>query len=336
MENYVDIRGLTKFYGQVRALAGVDLTMARGEFLSVLGPSGSGKTTVMMAIAGFLPGATGHISIDGQDLSRLPANRRNIGVVFQNYALFPRMSVLSNVMYPLRTRRVPKAEARRRALDYLGLVGLADFANRGVEELSGGQRQRVALARAVVYEPPVLLMDEPLSALDKNLREQMQIEIRRLHEKLGLTTLYVTHDQREAMSMSDRICVMADGQIQQTGSPLDIYRAPASDFVASFFGETSFIRLPGFDRNIAVRSEDFLLEPDPSAACIPLEVEAQAVAFQGESWLVTATAADGVLVQARVPARHRAAHLFEGRHPPERLTLYLRRSDLLSVGKGLK
>ncbi|TGT71842.1 MULTISPECIES: ABC transporter ATP-binding protein [unclassified Mesorhizobium] len=237
----VSVRGLYKRYGAVGAVKGVDIEVRPGEFLSLLGPSGSGKTTLLMMIAGFEMPTAGSIRIGDGDVTYVAPNRRNIGMVFQRYALFPHMTVADNVAFPLRMRKVAKAEIARRVADALALVQLQDFGKRLPSELSGGQQQRVAVARALVFEPPVLLMDEPLGALDKKLREQMQIEIKRLQQRLGVTVIYVTHDQEEALTMSDRIAVMRNGSLEQIGSPTELYDSPATPFVAGFVGKTNFL-----------------------------------------------------------------------------------------------
>jgi putative spermidine/putrescine transport system ATP-binding protein len=227
--------------GGTRAVDSVSLTIADGEFVTFLGPSGSGKTTTLMLIAGFEKPTAGSIRLGGRAIEPIPPHRRNIGLVFQNYALFPHMSVAANVAYPLRMRRYPKREIEERVARMLDIVGLSAFRDAEPRRLSGGQQQRVALARALVFEPTLLLLDEPLGALDKNLREQMQIEIRRIHRKLGVTTVYVTHDQTEAMTMSDRIAVFNGGRIEQVAAPLEIYRRPASRFVAGFVGDNNVL-----------------------------------------------------------------------------------------------
>ncbi|MGE0212899.1 MAG: ABC transporter ATP-binding protein [Parvibaculaceae bacterium] len=237
----ITVSSVVKRYGSVRALDGVSLDIKAGDFVTLLGPSGSGKTTLLMVMAGFVRPEGGSLLFGDRQVLLLPPHRRNIGMVFQNYALFPHMDVLANVMFPLAARRVPAEEARRRAEAALAMVDLADYGGRATHQLSGGQQQRVALARAIVYEPPILLMDEPLSALDKNLRERMQIEIRHLHRRLGMTIVYVTHDQREALTMSDMVAVLNRGQVEQYAQPEQIYDAPASEFVANFIGETSLV-----------------------------------------------------------------------------------------------
>lgn len=237
----VGLKSVRKRYGGFLALDDVSLDVAPGEFLTLLGPSGSGKTTLLMVLAGFSRADSGAVRFNGEDITLLPPHRRAIGVVFQNYALFPHMSVAENVAYPLRLRRIARAEAERRVNDALSLVKLPGLGERRIGQLSGGQMQRVALARAIVFEPRILLMDEPLSALDKQLRESMQIELRALHERLGTTTIYVTHDQREALTMSDRIAVMNRGRIEQLDVPRSIYDRPATRFVAEFIGESTFL-----------------------------------------------------------------------------------------------
>ncbi|MEM7491333.1 MAG: ABC transporter ATP-binding protein [Pseudomonadota bacterium] len=220
---------------------GFDMGVQEGEFITLLGPSGSGKTTVLMMLAGFESVTSGTISIRGRSINKTAPYKRNIGMVFQNYALFPHMTVAENLSYPLSVRGAGKAEQRDRIAEYLDLVELGAFGDRYPAQLSGGQRQRVALARAMIFEPTLILMDEPLGALDKKLREQMQYEITRLHEKLGFTVIYVTHDQAEALSMSDRIAVFNDGVVQQCAAPADLYERPANAFVAEFIGENNFI-----------------------------------------------------------------------------------------------
>ncbi|MCF5724134.1 polyamine ABC transporter ATP-binding protein [Pseudomonas syringae] len=227
----------------------LDLTIRQGEFLSLLGPSGSGKTTTLMMLAGFDAPDRGRILMDGEDISRLPAYRRDMGVVFQSYALFPHMSVLQNVEFPLKLRKVPSDEARLQAREALALARLEGFEDRMPSQLSGGQQQRVALARALVYRPRLLLMDEPLGALDKALREHMQLELKAIHKQLGITFIYVTHDQDEAMTMSDRVAVFHQGKIAQIDRPEIIYNRPSSCFVANFLGETNLFGASILDRN---------------------------------------------------------------------------------------
>ena len=220
---------------------GLDLEIARGEFLTLLGPSGSGKTTTLMMLAGFETPTEGTIELAGSRIDSVPPHRRNIGVVFQNYALFPHMTVGENVAFPLKMRRLAKAEITARTRRALDMVRMASFETRRPNQLSGGQQQRIALARALVFEPELVLMDEPLGALDKQLREHMQLEIKHLHARLGVNVVYVTHDQGEALTMSDRVGVFNDGTLQQVATPVALYEAPANPFVASFIGENNAI-----------------------------------------------------------------------------------------------
>lgn len=235
--------GITKFFGAVRALEPLDLDVAEGEFLTLLGPSGSGKTTLLNICAGYLPPTDGRLFVNDIDVTDLPPRSRNMGMVFQNYALFPHMTVGENVAYGLKARRCAADEIRRRVDQALGKVQLSGYAARPVGNLSGGQQQRVALARAMVIEPDILLMDEPLGALDRQLRKDVQLEIRRMHVANPKTTIYVTHDQEEALVMSDRIAVMRGGRIVQIGSGRDLYERPVDSFVARFLGESNL--LPG-------------------------------------------------------------------------------------------
>jgi len=235
----LDIDGVSKSFGDVVALADISLGVAAGEFVTILGPSGSGKTTLLKVIAGFETADLGRIRVDGSDVTDLDPARRNIGMVFQNYALFPHLSVARNVGYPLAMRGMTKGEIAERVGEALEMVELGGMAERLPKQLSGGQQQRVALARATVFRPRLLLLDEPFGALDRKLREQMQLEVRRLQRRLGLTTLFITHDQEEALIMSDRVAVMEKGRLQQVGPPLEIYEAPANPFIADFIGESN-------------------------------------------------------------------------------------------------
>ena len=239
----VRIDGLVKRFGAVTAVDHASLTIDAGTFMAILGPSGSGKTTVLMCIAGFEHPDDGNIFIGERPVTHLPTKRRNIGMVFQRYALFPHMTVADNIAFPLRMRRVRQAEIARRVGAALESVRLVGYERRMPNQLSGGQQQRVAFARALVYRPPVLLLDEPLSALDKKLREQMQIELKDLQRRLGVTVIFVTHDQQEALTMADRIAVMKEGRLEQVGRPDELYEQPATEFVAGFIGETN--RLEG-------------------------------------------------------------------------------------------
>ncbi|MGH7987736.1 MAG: ABC transporter ATP-binding protein [Candidatus Binataceae bacterium] len=234
---------LAKSYGNMVALEPTNLAIEAGEFFSLLGPSGSGKSTLLGTIAGFVPPTRGRIEVDGVDIVGIPPYRRNIGMVFQNYALFPHMDVFENIAFPLRLRKLRITEIQTRVARALAMVQLPDFGSRSVGQLSGGQQQRVALARAAVYGPRVLLMDEPLGALDKNLRADMQSEIKAAHRELGATTVYVTHDQDEAAAMSDRIAIMNQGRIVQVGTSRDLYEHPRNAFVAGFLGDANLFAI---------------------------------------------------------------------------------------------
>jgi putative spermidine/putrescine transport system ATP-binding protein len=249
----VRLAGLRKSFGSLAAVAGVDLEIGEGEFFTMLGPSGSGKTTLLRLIAGFERPDSGTVELGGADVTRQPPYARNVNTVFQDYALFPHMSVLQNVEYGLRVRRVARAERRRRAEAALDMVRLSGLGGRKPVQLSGGQRQRVALARAIVNEPEVLLLDEPLGALDAKLRQGMQLELKRIQREVGITFVYVTHDQEEALTMSDRLAVFNQGRIEQLGTPVEVYEQPASDFVAGFIGISNVLERDG--RHITVRPE---------------------------------------------------------------------------------
>jgi putative spermidine/putrescine transport system ATP-binding protein len=241
-DTFLRFDNVKKSYDQKSLVVkGFNIDVKEGEFITLLGPSGSGKTTVLMMLAGFESVTSGDIAIGGKSINKTAPNKRNIGMVFQNYALFPHMTVAENLAYPLAVRKLPKAEIKDRVAQYLKLVELSDFGDRRPGQLSGGQKQRVALARAMIFEPTLILMDEPLGALDKNLREQMQFEITRLHKQLGFTVIYVTHDQTEALSMSDRIAVFNDGVVQQCAPPAELYEHPVNAFVADFIGENNFV-----------------------------------------------------------------------------------------------
>jgi len=239
----VSVTRLRKTYGGVTAVDEVSMEIAAGEFVTFLGSSGSGKTTTLMMIAGFCEPDSGSVVVGGHDMTRLAPQKRGLGFVFQQYLLFPHMTVWENVAFPLQLRGVPKAELRRRVGETLEMAGLSSMARRRPRELSGGQQQRVALCRALVYRPPVILMDEPLGALDKKLRDQLQTEIKRIQRELGLTVIYVTHDQEEALVLSDRIAVMRDGRIDQFDTPQELFERPRTPFVADFLGAANF--LPG-------------------------------------------------------------------------------------------
>jgi len=307
----ISIEAVGKTYGSFHALGNVSLEVGAGEFLTLLGPSGSGKSTLLMALAGFVIPDRGAIRISGENVVDRPANKRNIGIVFQSYALFPHMNVFENVAFPLRLRKCDRAEITARVAATLQQVQLADLGARRISELSGGQRQRVALARAIVFEPRVMLMDEPLSALDKKLREEMQIEIRELHQRLGVTTIYVTHDQREALTLSDRIAIMNKGEIVQIGTAQQIYNEPKNDFVADFIGEAVVLEagLLGFSGSrrfdpsarLAIRAEDLRLRvTGATEEHASLRAKLEAKVFQGDSWLLRLCLPDGRQIYSRV------------------------------------
>jgi putative spermidine/putrescine transport system ATP-binding protein len=264
----VKLTGLRRSYGPVTAVDGVDLEVAEGEFFTMVGPSGSGKTTLLRLIAGFERPDRGTVELAGVDVTRQPPYARDVNTVFQDYALFPHMSVMENVEYGLRVQRVGKAQRRRRADAALGMVRLAGLGDRKPVQLSGGQRQRVALARAIVNEPEVLLLDEPLGALDAKLRQEMQVELKRIQREVGISFVYVTHDQEEALTMSDRLAVFNQGRIEQIGSPVEVYERPASDFVAGFIGVSNLLERDG--RHVTIRPEKVRLldeqEPPPAGS----------------------------------------------------------------------
>jgi putative spermidine/putrescine transport system ATP-binding protein len=249
----IRLKGLRKLYGDVVAVDSVDLEITRGEFFTMLGPSGSGKTTTLRIIAGFELPTEGTVELGGKDVSRLPPYDRPVNTVFQDYALFPHMTVHENVAYGLMVKKVPKAERRLRADEALSMARLDGYGNRKPAQLSGGQRQRVALARAIVNKPQVLLLDEPLGALDLKLRQEMQIELKRIQREVGITFVYVTHDQEEALTMSDRVAVFNRGRIEQIGPPADVYEHPVNEFIAGFVGVSNVIERDG--RRYTVRPE---------------------------------------------------------------------------------
>jgi putative spermidine/putrescine transport system ATP-binding protein len=306
----ISMRRIGKAYRSSEVLSDVSLDVPPGEFLTLLGPSGSGKTTLLNIIAGFIEPDRGTLHFGDDDVTALPVNRRGLGMVFQNYALFPHMTVAENVAFPLTVRRLDKAEIASRVNKVLDLVKMSGLAGRSVGALSGGQRQRVALARAVVFSPQIVLMDEPLSALDKSLREEMQVEIRRLHDRIGATTIYVTHDQREALTISDRIAVMNGGRIVQCDAPRIIYEKPDTLFVARFIGETTIvpvtraengIRLPDGavwqlarplpdtrELALVLRAEQMQLLGEGTAHAARFAVTAREIIYQGDSLLILA------------------------------------------------
>jgi spermidine/putrescine ABC transporter ATP-binding subunit len=328
----VELQGCTKDYGGVRAVDALDLAIFEGEFLSLLGPSGCGKTTTLSLIAGFVEPTLGRILIDGEDVTDRPAHLRGLGVVFQSYALFPHLSVFENVAFGLRERRVPAAEIGRRVNDALELVRLDRLGRQRPAELSGGMQQRVALARALVYRPRVVLLDEPLAALDKKLREGMRDELRAIQRSVGITTVFVTHDQAEALGLSDRIAVMSRGRIEQLGAPREIYERPANRFVADFIGASTVLRgravardlvalAPGLtirvaagealrageEVELAIRPERVRLAGGPGKGTAEARIEG--LVYQGSLTEVTARLGDGqrVLVFVTEPAPMRLA-----------------------------
>ena len=241
MNNNLSLKRLSKYFGKVKAVDNVSLTVPRGEFLTLLGPSGSGKTTILNIIAGFEMPTSGEVLLDEQPITLLPPEKRNFGMVFQGYALFPHLSVFDNIAFPLKMRHRPTEEIQRKVNDAMELVQLNGLADRLPRKLSGGQQQRVALARALVHTPDILLLDEPLGALDRKLRADVQVELKLLHQRIGTSFIYVTHDQEEALSMSSRIAIIRDGRFVQIGSPNDLYERPATRFVADFLGKSNFI-----------------------------------------------------------------------------------------------
>jgi spermidine/putrescine ABC transporter ATP-binding subunit len=254
----VEVIGAQKRYGAVAALDNVSLKFVDGEFFGLLGPSGSGKTTLLRSIAGFIELDSGQVLLDGEDIGPIPVHKRDIGMVFQNYALFPHMTVFDNVAFGLSVRKMATGEIKQRVDEILGLVRLAGLQERKPKQLSGGQQQRVALARALVTRPRVLLLDEPLGALDKHLREEMQVELRRIQREVGITTIFVTHDQEEAMTLSDRIAIMNQGRIEQLGAPLEVYEHPTNRFAAGFLGVANFLE----GRVAAVSANEAQIELD--------------------------------------------------------------------------
>jgi putative spermidine/putrescine transport system ATP-binding protein len=268
----LELRDLSKRYGDYLAVAEMSLNVKQGEFITLLGPSGSGKSTTLMMIAGLVDSSGGQILMGGNDIGNLPPYRRNIGVVFQNYLLFPHMTVQQNVEFPLKQRSMDASLRRERASQVLEMVGLASFADRLPKQLSGGQQQRVAVARALVFQPSVLLMDEPLGALDKNLRSMLQLEIKRIHRDVGVTIVYVTHDQEEALVLSDRIALFNAGKIEQVGTAEELYERPATTFVARFLGESNIFEgsLQGGNGKEGVLAGDgFKVRVKANAASLP-------------------------------------------------------------------
>ena len=311
----VRLQGLTKAYGHVVAVAGVDLEIGAGEFFTMLGPSGSGKTTLLRLIAGFERPDAGTVELGGVDVTRDPPYARNVNTVFQDYALFPHMNVIENVEYGLRVRRVPRAQRRARAEAALTMVRLAGLGSRKPVQLSGGQRQRVALARAIVNEPEVLLLDEPLGALDLKLRQEMQLELKRIQREVGITFIFVTHDQEEALTMSDRLVVLNQGQIEQLGTPVEVYERPASTFVAGFIGVSNLLERGG--RRFTVRPEKVRLLAEgetPAPGTHSERGRIEDVIYLGMvTRYVIALEAGGTLMAVRQNLETAAADAFEAR-----------------------
>ncbi|GAA4233724.1 ATP-binding cassette domain-containing protein [Actinomadura meridiana] len=330
----LELRGLIKRFGGTEALRGIDLVADRGNFVTVLGPSGSGKTTILRVVAGFLAADLGEVLIDGRDVTRMPPAAREIGMVFQNYALFPHMTAADNIAYGLKMRRWPKADRDRRVAEMLTLVGLDELGGRLPRELSGGQQQRVAVARALAFRPQLLLMDEPLGALDRELRMRMAVELRRLHQEAAATTVYVTHDREEALTLSDWIVIMHDGRIDAVGTAEELYTRPRTGFVASFFGghnvaEATMVgltgdraraRFAGCDMEVAcgqpleraervglsIPEEALSLEP-AGAAPARLELHVLDDLYLGNGVRVTVRTDDGVTLRAILPRDAREA-----------------------------
>ena len=329
---FLQIRGLRQEFGDIVAVHDVTLDVERGEFLTFLGPSGSGKSTTLYVLAGFQQPTRGDVLLDGRTLLDRPSHKRNIGMVFQRYTLFPNMSVGENIAFPLKVRRRPRAEVDARVGEMLRLVRLEGFEDRRIGKLSGGQQQRVALARALAYDPPVLLMDEPLSALDKKLREEIQHEIRRIHQQTGVTILYVTHDQDEALRLSDRIAVFRQGRIDQVGTGAELYANPATRFVAEFIGDSDVLPaeiIAAHDTHADVRVGDATVlgvpvhgNAKPGAATLLLRPERITLArgsagglpatvtditFLGNNFHVAAVTPRGETLSIRLPFGHEAA-----------------------------
>ncbi|GAB1576828.1 ABC transporter ATP-binding protein [Bordetella petrii] len=332
---YLVLKGLTKRYGDLTAVDRLDLSVERGEFISLLGPSGCGKTTTLHMIAGFVEPSGGTILLDGADLGRVPANKRGLGIVFQNYALFPHMTAAENVAFGLEMQRVGGKERAARVAEALQLVGLAHLADRHPARMSGGQQQRVALARALVIRPSLLLLDEPLSNLDAKLREEMQLELRSIQRTVGTTTILVTHDQSEALALSDRIVVMNQGRVEQVADPFSAYEGPASGFVGGFLGKANvFTPRPGTGEHagracigeaaialeespmprgpVIVRPEKILFS-EPAACALPGRMKARV--FQGNHWLCQVETSVGEVLVIRqndgvpVPDEGQQVHL---------------------------
>ncbi len=306
----LQIRNVSKFFGQFRAVNDICLDIRNGEFLTLLGPSGSGKTTLLMMIAGFLDISKGEIALDGASISDVPAEKRNFGMVFQGYALFPHMTVRDNVGYALSVRKRPADEIRNRVDEMLELVQLQEFADRKPGQLSGGQQQRVALARALCFAPPVLLLDEPLGALDKKLRVEVQEQLKDIHRRVGTTFIYVTHDQEEALSMSDRIVIMRDGAIEQVGTPKELYERPINQFTASFLGKSNFIHQNG--KVFALRPEKIDLMPGNKNTEARMRGAIRSITYFGSMQRIIVDTDEGAEVEVDIDVWRNASDLTEG------------------------
>ena len=306
----LQIRNVFKFFGDFRAVNDISLDIRNGEFLTLLGPSGSGKTTLLMMVAGFLDISRGDIALDGASIADVPAEKRNFGMVFQGYALFPHMTVRDNIGYALSVRKRPAEEIRARVDEMLELVQLQDFAGRKPGQLSGGQQQRVALARALCFAPPVLLLDEPLGALDKKLRVEVQEQLKDIHRRVGTTFIYVTHDQEEALSMSDRIVIMRDGAIEQVGTPKELYERPINRFTASFLGKSNFIEQGG--KTFALRPEKIDLRPGTGDAEARMSGTIRSITYFGSMQRIIVDSDDGTEIEVDIDVWRNPSDLAEG------------------------
>ena len=269
----IEVKNVSKFFDDKTALDNVNLSIRKGEFVTILGPSGCGKTTLLRLIAGFQTASEGTILINGKEITQTPPHKRPVNTVFQKYALFPHLNVYDNIAFGLKLKKMPKAEMTRKVMAALKMVGMTDYEYRDVNSLSGGQQQRVAIARAIVNEPEVLLLDEPLAALDLKMRKDMQMELKEMHKTLGITFVYVTHDQEEALTLSDTIVVMSEGKIQQTGTPTDIYNEPVNSFVADFIGESNILNgIMKKDRLVSFCGKDFECVDEGFGENVPVDV----------------------------------------------------------------